>query len=317
MEKTKLFIMIGLPGSGKSTMAQELSEEYDALVFSSDAYRKRLLGDEFNQSNKELVFTTLYKELREALSKGYNCIFDATNTSRKSRINVFNQTSGLKDIEYIAYVMRTSYEECVFRDAHRHRPVGKDTIIKFLHSFQFPQTFEGFSKIMVSPLFSTDGREYLLDAQHMMMSFNQMNPHHIYDLWEHCVKLSEFYPLKSVEGIAARFHDIGKLHTKTFDEKGIAHYYGHDGVGAYCFMETMEFWLEEGYSFDEVCEMIFYINYHMKGHKDIRQPKPEKKYRALFGNERYEKLVDFANYDMIASGTHEQYSKIKENSNNG
>ena len=110
--------------------------------------------------------------------------------------------------------------------------------------------------------------------------------------------------------------DLNKNYKPNFDEKGIAHYYGHDSVGAYYFMETMEFWLEEGYSFDEVCEMIFYINYHMKGHKDIRQPKPEKKYRALFGNERYNKLIDFANYDMIASGTYEQYSKIKETLNN-
>jgi tRNA nucleotidyltransferase (CCA-adding enzyme) len=120
-----------------------------------------------------------------------------------------------------------------------------------------------------------------------------------------------------VENIAAKYHDLGKLYTRSFDDQGIAHYYGHDSVGAYKFMQTIEFWLSQNYSMEEVFEIIFYINYHMKGHKDIRHPKAEVKYRALFGNERYEKLIRFANCDMIASGTYEQHSKIKESLNNG
>jgi predicted kinase len=316
----KLFILIGLPGSGKSTVAKELSEEYDALIFSSDTYRKNLLGDENRQDKNELVFTTLYNDLREALSQGRNCIFDATNTSRKSRRGVFNQTSGLDNIEYIAYVMRTSYEECLYWDAQRNRKVGAKDITKFYVGFQFPQFFEGFSSILIDGLQSeyvSNASEYLSDICAMMQSYHQMNPHHIYNLYDHCIKLAEHYPENSVENIAAKYHDLGKLYTRSFDDQGIAHYYGHDSVGAYKFMQTIEFWLSQNYSMEEVFEMIFYINYHMKGHKDIRHPKAEVKYRALFGNERYEKLIRFANCDMIASGTYEQHSKIKESLNNG
>lgn len=33
--------------------------------------------------------------------------------------------------------------------------------------------------------------------------------------------------------VAIELHDIGKFFVKTFDERGVAHYYNHSNVGAY------------------------------------------------------------------------------------
>lgn len=309
----KLFAMVGMPGSGKSTKAQQLAEAHNALIFSTDAYRKKLFNDENYQGNKELLFTTLYKDMHEALSNGINCIMDATNMTRKSRLAIFNQTKGIADVQYIAYVMRTPHSECIFRDSLRERTVGKEVIDKFYLSFQFPQVFEGFHRVLIDDLFnhSVDAKLYLEKLYEDMTGFEQGNPHHIFDLFTHCQKLAENYYRDREGHVAGLYHDIGKLYTKSYDDKGVAHYYGHDGVGTYEFLHTIEFWIESGFSQEEIYEIIFLINYHMKAHKDLRGEKAAQKYKKIFGEERYKKLIEFADYDMRASGTYDQYAKIK------
>ena len=43
---TTLYMMVGLPASGKSTYAKLLAEEVDGIIVSSDAIRKEWYGDE-------------------------------------------------------------------------------------------------------------------------------------------------------------------------------------------------------------------------------------------------------------------------------
>lgn len=42
----KLYVMVGLPASGKSTIAAEYVEQHDAVLVSSDAIRAEIYGDE-------------------------------------------------------------------------------------------------------------------------------------------------------------------------------------------------------------------------------------------------------------------------------
>ena len=64
------------------------------------------------------------------------------------------------------------------------------------------------------------------------IGFDQKNPHHEKELYEHilCV-LDNVEPILNLR-LAALFHDIGKVHTQVFDKEGIAHYYNHDKIGA-------------------------------------------------------------------------------------
>ena len=45
MNKPTFTMMVGLPGSGKSTYAKELAERTNAKICSSDAIREELTGD--------------------------------------------------------------------------------------------------------------------------------------------------------------------------------------------------------------------------------------------------------------------------------
>lgn len=61
-----------------------------------------------------------------------------------------------------------------------------------------------------------------------MVGFDQRNPHHCYDLWEHTLHAIECVPQESVLRWTMLLHDVGKPDCFTVDERGIGHFYGHD-----------------------------------------------------------------------------------------
>lgn len=69
-----------------------------------------------------------------------------------------------------------------------------------------------------------------------MFGFNQHNPHHIHDVWEHTLHaMSE--PVKGfrpdlITRLALLFHDIGKPNCFTLSEDGIGHFYSHAKISA-------------------------------------------------------------------------------------
>lgn len=57
--------------------------------------------------------------------------------------------------------------------------------------------------------------------------FNQNNPWHSYDVYEHTLHVVEGVSNNIILRLAALFHDIGKPLTYIEDEAGIGHFYGH------------------------------------------------------------------------------------------
>ena len=66
------------------------------------------------------------------------------------------------------------------------------------------------------------------------IGFNQNNPYHNYDVFEHTyVALKESDPsTDQVTKLAILFHDIAKPDCMTIDEKGVSHFYGHSTKSA-------------------------------------------------------------------------------------
>lgn len=60
-----------------------------------------------------------------------------------------------------------------------------------------------------------------------MIGFNQNNPMHCYDVWEHTLSALQNAEQNLSVRLSVLFHDIGKPLTYFEDEKGIGHFYGH------------------------------------------------------------------------------------------
>lgn len=309
------YILVGIPGSGKTYIGKQRALATGAVILSSDEYRLKLFGDENDQAHNQEVFTALYKDARKYLAEGKDIIFDATNTTLKARHTIFDQLKGLSGIRYVAIVLPTPYEKCVEQDAFRTRTVGRKVVYKFYSSFQFPQKFEGFDEIEIygytdKPKFNGERGLELFDY---MCNIDQQNPHHLWSLGNHCGNVAYPYSTDNPEFTAGFFHDVGKLFTKTVDEQNIAHYYSHDSIGTYFLLTNLELISRTEYTWDDIYEVLFFVNYHMKAHKDFRTAKAEKKYRTLFGDDLYDRLILFADRDVEASGTesfHEELTKL-------
>lgn len=215
MKKPKLIVMVGLPGSGKSTYAKELVKNKKAdIILSSDSIREELTGDENNQTVNDKVFKLLYQRMNDYLAEGKNVIIDATNTTLKSRLRIMSECKVSCSKE--AIVVNPTVLECYKRDSGRERTVGEQAINRFLSAFQCPQKFEGFDSIKFTE--KKTHNVSLGDVISRMKEFDQENPHHIFNLGKHCLmleielkKLSITNPSILYAGI---IHDVGKLFTK-------------------------------------------------------------------------------------------------------
>lgn len=148
--KPILVVMVGIPGSGKSTIANELSKQYGMRVFSSDKIREEFYGDANIQGDAMKVFGTLYYRMSKALQSGQDCIFDATNVNKKDRSGVFKRIHCDTEYDVVAYVVMTNVDECIRRDALRDRHATEAVIQKFVNKFTMPSAEEGFDDVFIN-----------------------------------------------------------------------------------------------------------------------------------------------------------------------
>lgn len=232
-------LLIGLPASGKSTYARE--NLHDPII-SSDALRQELCGDESDQSHNREVFQVLHARVQMALVHGENVVVDATNLTMKSRRPLLDMARRYHAAAN-AIIMAIPYHEVLERNEMRQRHVPAEAIAACRARFQMPCKSEGFQSIKIVPTTSSTA-----PLCYPTEPFDQMNPHHYDTLQTHVervcglVKQRAFHDPAissySYEALlrAAQWHDVGKPLTQTFDENGIAYYYGHASVGAYDYL---------------------------------------------------------------------------------
>ncbi len=86
----KIILMIGLPGSGKSTVAEEIvKKDEKTLIISRDAIRTMLCNGYANYKHTGIkeahVKSMVVACMKVALERGYNVIVDETNFTKKIR----------------------------------------------------------------------------------------------------------------------------------------------------------------------------------------------------------------------------------------
>ncbi len=144
---SKVYIMVGVPASGKSTYVKEHLGS-DVVVLSSDALRGELLGDETRQDKNAYIFRELYNRAKRFVKEGRDIVIDATSIDRERRAKVLSHFD-LNKVEVVAIYLDTPIEECYTRDEARNRTVGRSVIDKFAGKLEVPTIDEGFSEVIV------------------------------------------------------------------------------------------------------------------------------------------------------------------------
>jgi predicted kinase len=294
MNKTKFVMLIGLPGSGKSYLAQD----YYCMgynIHSSDAIREELTGDANRQDINSEVFNLLHKRVKEDLISGQNCVYDATNISWKRR------KAFLDELKHIschkkAIVIATPFEVCVQRNENRERSVPYEVIERMYKNFDIPYYYEGWDEIELyygeERFKSIYGnlKKYMCEIE----NYDQESKWHTETLGQHCLNAAHYIEHKYWEDninhsvtpiyIAAMLHDCGKPFVKTFtdsngNESDTAHYYSHENVGCYNAL-----FYNVSVSDKDKLYISTLIRWHMQMHFIDKQPHTESKYKKLFGD---------------------------------
>lgn len=276
--KPTVYILIGLPGAGKDTWIAS-REMPNTVTVSSDAIREELFGSEEIQDSPDKVFNLMFHRTIDALKAEKNVIYNATNVSRKRRMNLIKEINKKVDCNFQAIVIATPYEICLQRNNYRARKVPEYVIERMYKAFQVPSIFEGFTKVETVKNWSWEDYPNLkLDLRARLSSFRNVshdNPHHTFSIGEHNLEarniiiqnyrkitdeLNEWWYSILVE--AALYHDIGKPFCKTNQKRNgkidtIYHYYCHENVGAYDYLCLSE-------KSDEIKFLVsLLINLHM------------------------------------------------------
>src|SRR5882672_8570879 len=118
-KKQRIVLMVGLPGSGKSTYLERLG----VTPLSSDAVRQLLADDATDQTIHKRVFATIRYLLRQRLAIGRAVTYvDATHLT---------------------------LEICIARNSGRERVVPAEAMRKMAAKLAPPKAAEGFSRVTV------------------------------------------------------------------------------------------------------------------------------------------------------------------------
>lgn len=238
--KTNLFILIGLPCSGKDFLAEKIKEECGCEILSSDKIRVELFGYE-DQSQNHKVFEEMNKRCKIFLQQGKSVIYNATNLNKKRRKSLVDS---LKNYYDNAYAILCLCPLGIIFDRNRNRYeryIPEEKIGLMLKSIDIPLKYEGYQEIFFINTDIISNPEKMSDWMlNIGKNYNQLNEHHNSDVLEHLTitaqKAFEYSGETSLY-VAGRFHDIGKPYAREWNQNKMKYtYYGHEKISAYLYL---------------------------------------------------------------------------------
>lgn len=307
--KPRLTLLCGLSASGKSqhTSIVANNRNSECIILSTDAIRANICGSVEDQSKNKEVFQTFHSLIAKYLKNGIDVVAEATNITMKSRRSILNVIKGI-DCEKVCVVIVKPIGECKLDDSLREHPVSEYVIDKQARKFQIPFREEGWDKIeFIDHIEDKQGCVAEIESTwvpEVYNDFDQKNPYHLESLGKHMADAYDFS--KKIHNdysvsVATKYHDMGKLYTQTFDENGVAHYYGHENIGAYMMLVYEVANQHSLFVNHNIGDIAFYINYHMLPFQWKPISECDNKWIKIMGHKKYENLWSLHIADLVAS----------------
>ncbi len=142
---TTLFVLCGLPFSGKSTIARVLSERLGAIAIDVDSLARErgdLPEEGIEPERWGRLFAEAHQLVRERLGQRRSVVFDAVNVDRAGRDRlreIAHERGARYQLIYVAADPLTIAERRANNDQTRHRPpVREEDLAALERSFEVP-----------------------------------------------------------------------------------------------------------------------------------------------------------------------------------
>lgn len=136
------------------------------------------------------------------------------------------------------------------------------------------------------------------------MQTKQNNPHHCYSAGEHILHSLTYVREDKLLRLAMLFHDLGKAVTKTVDENGIDHFYGHVEKSAEIADKRMK---SLRFDNDTRQKVVRLVKYH-----DLKiEPTKKAVRRAIVkvGEDLFERLLEVKHADFLSQSMYKREEK--------
>ena len=147
----QLIMMVGIPGSGKSTYAKEILRLNPSFEYvSRDEVRyERVTDQEHYFDHEDEVFREFCNRIDKFLLQDKTVIADATHISSGSRKKLLHNLNVIPD-KTVAVVVNTPFDVCMERNAAREgiTRVPDKSMFSMKNNFRPPSPNEGFTQIL-------------------------------------------------------------------------------------------------------------------------------------------------------------------------
>lgn len=154
MKKKKLYIMCGIPGSGKTTWAKSHVQEGEGYI-SRDEIRLKLLqdGDPYFK-HEDRAYKYFCQDIIKQLELYSTVYVDATHITKKSRKRLITALASMginfENIDLIIIFIKKDLKTCLKQNLQRvgRARVPEQTLIQMYKFFEMPTIEEGFKEII-------------------------------------------------------------------------------------------------------------------------------------------------------------------------
>jgi predicted kinase len=171
----QVYMTIGLPGSGKSTWADEyVRNNPNTKRINKDSLRAMLDAGKWSKANEKMILEVRDVLILKALEDGYHVIIDDTNLAPKHQEHIRELVRGKAEVRTKNFT-DVPLETCIVRDLKRPNSVGETVIRRMWKQFLQPKP--------VSPAQVLGPGAIIVDIDGTLALHNGRNP---FD-WDNCV----------------------------------------------------------------------------------------------------------------------------------
>lgn len=166
------YIMVGLPGTGKSTMVNKLTTMMpDAFVYSTDNLIEEwsaVMGWSYNMGFQKYI-SKAEKQMKEwlqtAVQHNQDIIWDQTNVTGSKRQSIISKLPA--HYKKVCIAIRPPHDEVEMYDwldrlkARKNKVIPDDVINRMMETYTIPSKKEGFNEVEIYDLY---GNSLSVDA---------------------------------------------------------------------------------------------------------------------------------------------------------
>jgi tRNA nucleotidyltransferase (CCA-adding enzyme) len=230
------------------------------------------------------------------------------NPDKRLKEDALRILRGIRFASKLGFKVEEATESAMFSNKELLKNVSIERI-----TVEFIKTLQGKNARLVLNEFR-EVIAYIIPEIKAMIGFEQNNPYHIYDVWQHTLMA-----VNEVEDVVLKltmfFHDIAKPSCYTVDENGCGHFYGHGDISAKITSEIfkrMKMTNADGINGNDLRDIIELIKYH-----DINIEPRKKNIRKILsklqGNKlQFQRLLSVKRADVLSQHPDKLEHRLKE-----